>query len=796
MTRFEKSMKTLELQEVLTLLAAQAISPMAKEELLSLTPMRYVEDIKQKMTETDDALHLMLKRQTPAFAGLKDLTAPIKRAQMGGVLNPSELLNIARLLRTARQMKMYSDGVERETSLDVFFRSLTANKYMEEKIDAAIISEDEISDSASTELLNIRRQMRATNNRVREVLHKIISGSNYSKYLQESIITMRADRYVVPVKAEFRGEVAGLVHDVSSSGATLFIEPVQVVEANNELKMLAGKEQKEIERILAELSAEVAGFSGNMLEDMKILTYLDCVFAKAKFALAIDAVAPQLTTDGVIDLIRAKHPLLDKKKAVPIDIHIGRTYDTLVITGPNTGGKTVALKTLGLLTLMVQCGLHIPVNERSSVSVYGKIFADIGDEQSISQSLSTFSSHMVNIVGILDEVDDHSLVLFDELGAGTDPVEGAALAMSIIENVRRCGAKIAATTHYAELKTYALTTAGVENAACEFDVETLRPTYRLLIGIPGKSNAFAISKRLGLRDDIIEEAKSSLNSESVKFEDILNDLERQRQQMEKDLAEADRARRDAEEERRRARQSRESIQRDKDRILDKAREDARAMLDETRETTEIVYAELETMRKKAQQGAFDENLYEAKAAVGRGLNETEGKLSPNKKPKAAPKLKRPLKAGDTVELLSTGTRATVVEVNSKGDSFILQAGILKINAKPGDVRLIEEEKTNVAQVIKNQAPAVRVNVGSKTMNATTEIDLRGMNGDEALIELSRFMDTAVMANIPVIRIIHGKGTGVLRSVIHTELRRDKRIKSFRLGQYGEGEHGVTVVEFR
>ncbi len=796
MTLYEKSMKTLELDAVLGALSAQAVSSMAKEELLNLKPLRYAEDIRKKMTECDDAMRLMLKRQTPAFAGLKDLSAPIKRAEMGGVLNMAELLSIARLLRTARQMKEYNADEEKKTSLDAMFSMLSANKYLEEKIDSAILSEDELSDSASSELLNIRRQMRSVNNRIREILHKIISGSNYSKYLQENIITVRGDRYVVPVKAEFRGEVAGLVHDVSASGATLFIEPVQVVEANNELKMLAGREQKEIERILSEMSDEVAGFAEGILDDMRVLTYLDCVFAKAKYALQIDAIAPTVTEDGCIDLVRAKHPLLEKGKAVPIDIHIGKSYDTLVITGPNTGGKTVAIKTLGLLTLMVQCGLHIPANEQSRVSLVGSIYADIGDEQSISQSLSTFSSHMTNIVGILSEIDERSLVLFDELGAGTDPIEGAALATAIIENVRRVGAKVAATTHYAELKSYALTTKGVENAACEFDVETLRPTYRLLIGIPGKSNAFAISKRLGLDESIIDEARTLLDSDNVKFEDVLNDLERQRQQMERDLAQAEFARRDAEEERRRAKQSREAISRDKERILDKARADAQSLLDDTRQTTENVYAQLEVMRKKAQKGAFDNNLYEAKAALGKDLNDTQKKLSPQQKKKTAPKPARPLKVGDTVELLSTGTRATIIEIGSKGDTFILQAGILKINAKANELRLCETEKTNAQEIIKSKSPSVSVHIGSKTMSATTELDLRGQNSDEALMELSRFMDTSIMANLPSIRIIHGKGTGVLRAAIHNALRHDKRIKSFRLGVYGEGETGVTIVELR
>jgi len=746
--------------------------------------------MRRDMRETQDALSLMATRPAPGFSGLKDITEGVSRAERGGILHQAELLRVAAFLRTARDTKAWLNTDRRddtETSIDHYFKALGANKFLEERISSCILSEDEIADTASTELASIRRQMRAANARVRETLHRIISSPSYSKYLQENLITMRGDRYVVPVKVECRGSIPGLVHDVSSSGQTVYVEPTSVVEANNELRLLAGKEQKEIERILAALSDEVAQFSEGILDDYRLLTALDVIFARAKLALAMDAQPPTLTEDGAIVLRRARHPLLPRDTAVPIDIRVGETFDTLVITGPNTGGKTVALKTIGLLTLMAMCGLHIPAGYDSRVSVYKRVFADIGDEQSISQSLSTFSSHMTNIVGILGELNERSLVLFDELGAGTDPVEGAALAIAIIEHLRKRGARIVATTHYAELKSYALTREGVENAACEFDLTTLRPTYRLLIGVPGKSNAFAISRRLGLSDEIVEAARASLKTESVRFEDVLNRLERERQAMEKEREEARELRKLAEEDRKKADAQLAAINREREKELAAAKEKAQDVIEEARAAANLVYEELDAMRRQATSDIFSQNLIEARAVIGRTLNEAGAQPAAEKR---IANNRRDIRVGDTVELLSTGNRATVLDI--RGEKLTLQAGILTINAKLPDVQLVEDDAANETK----RAAEKTVKLASATMNATTDCDMRGLNADEALIVLERFLDASALANLQTVTVIHGKGTGVLRSAVQDALKKDKRVKSFRLGRYGEGESGVTVVELK
>ncbi|MBE6931020.1 MAG: endonuclease MutS2 [Ruminococcaceae bacterium] len=795
MNLFEKSVITLELPRVLEKLCEYAASEGAKEILAKLAPLPHIDDMRRSMKETDDAISLMGTRAAPGFSGLKDVTGSVKRAERGGSLTPVELLRIAAFLRTARDTRAWLSEdrrVEIRTTLDPYFDAINANKFLEEHISGCIISEEEIADSASAELAAIRRQIRAANARVREVLHRIITSPSYSKMLQENIVTIRGDRYVVPVKIENKGAFGGLVHDVSASGQTVYIEPTQVVEANNELRLLAAKEQKEIERILAQLSEEVASFAGGIIDDYKILTELDCIFARARYALAIDAQAPAMAEDGATDLRRARHPLLPQKTAVPIDIRIGTGFDTLVITGPNTGGKTVALKTIGLLTLMAMCGLHIPAEYDSRVSTFSSIFADIGDEQSISQSLSTFSSHMVNIVGILGELDDRSLVLFDELGAGTDPVEGAALAMSIIENIRRRGARVVATTHYAELKSYALTEAGVENAACEFDLATLRPTYRLLIGVPGKSNAFAISARLGLSEDIIEEARANLASSDVKFEDVLTKLEQERQAMENEREAARAIRREAEEERKKSQQMMQELNRDREKELAAARKSAQKLVDDARAASDAVFEEIARLRKAAASNAFSDNLVEARASMGRMLNEVQSDAKPKKEPKKIVQHRRPLKAGDTVELLSTGNRATVLSAPDKNGKLRLQAGIMQLTLHQSDVQLVEE----LPPEPKKDAPPVRMQVASRSRNASMEVDLRGMNADEGIIEMERFLDSASMASLPSVTIIHGKGTGILRAAVHDALKKDKRVKSYRLGKYGEGENGVTIVEFK
>ena len=790
---YEKSIQTLVLPRVLEQLAEYAVSEDAKARCRDLKPLPHIEDMRRDMQETQDALTLMATRPSPAFSGLRDITQSVGRAERGGLLHPPELLRIAAFLRTARDTKAWINTERSDeapgTSIDHYFKALGANKFLEEHISQCILSEEEIADNASPELSSLRRQIRAANARIRETLHRIISSPTYQKLLQENIITIRGDRYVVPVKIENKGSFPGLVHDVSASGQTVYIEPSSVVEANNELRILASQEQKEIERILAGLSDEVAQFAEGLFDDYRILVSLDVIFARARFALAIDGQPPTMTEDGVVVLRRARHPLLPRDTAVPIDIRIGDGFDTLVITGPNTGGKTVALKTMGLLTLMAMCGLHIPAEYDSKVSVFSKIFADIGDEQSISQSLSTFSSHMTTIVGVLSELDERSMVLFDELGAGTDPVEGAALAMAIIEHIRRCGARVLATTHYAELKSYALTTEGVENAACEFDLETLRPTYRLLIGVPGKSNAFAISRRLGLPEEIVDAAKASLQSENVQFEDVLNRLERERQAMEKEREEARQLRRAAEEEKKKASEKLKNLDRDREKELEGARKKAQDMLDEARAAAQLVYDELDKMRRQAAADAYSKNLMEARAAVGRVLNEAKAGTRPEPVKRVAHN-SRPIRVGDTVELLATGNRATVLELSGK--KLKLQAGILQINAKLEDVQLVESEAAKETQKVVQTA----VKAASATMNAATSVDLRGMNADEGVMMLERFLDVSSMANLKTVTVIHGKGTGILRQAVQDALKKDRRVASFRLGRWGEGDLGVTVVELK
>ena len=621
---FDKSIRTLELPRVLQMLADQAVSAEAKTRALAVRPETEPEEVLRLLDQTDAARTMIGLRGSPSFSGVKPVAQALDRADRGGGLNTRELLTIADLLTAARRAKEYfnADAAEK-TAIDHLFLSLHGNRYLEEKIKRCIVDEDTIADAASTELADIRRHMRAAQAKSRQILQRIISSPSYSKVLQEAIITQRDGRFVVPVKAEHKGDLPGLVHDISSTGATLFVEPMGVVQANNEYIELEAKEQKEIERILAELSAEAAAHREDIQWDYDALVHLDLIFARGQLSYKMDAVRPEVRRDEAIRLRKARHPLLDAKTAVPIDIELGDAFDTLVITGPNTGGKTVSLKTLGLLTLMAQCGLHIPAGDRSAVSVYRRVLADIGDEQSIEQNLSTFSAHMVNIVAILKEVDRQSLVLFDELGAGTDPVEGAALAIAVIQHVRAAGARVAATTHYAELKTFAMTTAGVENASCEFDVETLSPTYRLLIGIPGKSNAFAISRRLGLPEAVIEAAQVQMSGESVRFEDVLTQLEAKRQALEKREQEADRLYRQREEDARKAREFREQMERAKENARSRGEAEAKRIVRDARSAADQVFAQLDQMRKEQAKAERAANTNEARAQLRRQLNEAE-----------------------------------------------------------------------------------------------------------------------------------------------------------------------------
>lgn len=790
---FEKSIRTLELPAVLEKLAAKAVSQAAKDRCLKLTPSTDAEEVLRLLDETDAAKERLGLHGSPSFSGVKDVSAALTRADHGGMLNTRELLDIAGVLTASRRVADYDAQRQgEETVLDRLFTSLHTNKYLEEQIRSAILDEETIADTASSELADIRRKMRLAASKGRQILQRIISSPSYAKVLQEALITQRDGRFVVPVKAECKGSMPGLVHDVSSSGATLFVEPMGVVQANNELKELEAREKKEIDRILRQLSAACAGSMENILWDYDILVHLDVIFARAQLSYQLNASRPEVRRRGGVTLRRARHPLLDQAKAVPITVELGEQFDTLVITGPNTGGKTVTLKTIGLLCLMAQCGLHIPADSGSAVRVFHRVLADVGDEQSIEQSLSSFSAHMSNIVQILREVDDKSLLLFDELGAGTDPVEGAALAIAIIESARSQGALIAATTHYAELKTFAMTTAGVENASCEFDVQTLRPTYRLLIGIPGKSNAFAISRRLGLDESVIQAAQAQMDSDSVRFEDVLTQLEEKRQRLEKAQAEADRLWRQREEDARKARTFREQMEKAKDNARTKGEAEAKRIVRQAQAQADEIFAQLDQLRRQQQKQLSFQELNDAKAAVRHSLNQAQDALHIHDQPQEPVYTpSRPIEVGDLVELPGVKMAASVLAVNNDG-TLLLQAGKMKMTVKAQQVRLPEGQP--------KKKPAAPASGGSAKLNlqsrAASELDIRGYETLEAESVVENYIDSAVMAKLGTVTIIHGKGTGALRKAVHEMLKRNKAVKSFRLGRYGEGEAGVTVVELK
>lgn len=788
---FEKSLTTLELPAVLELLAAEAVGDTAKEQARALKPSIEPAEVRRRQEETSAAKTMMVVRGSPSFSGVKDVRPSLARADLGGALNTRELLDIARVLQCARLVRGYiADDTVGKTPIDHLFYTLHANKFLEEKISTSISGEDEIADGASPELANIRRQMRAAAARAREALQKIISSPGYAKALQEPIITMRQDRYVVPVKAEHKGAVPGLVHDISASGATLFIEPMAAVKANNELRELSAKEKLEIDRILAELSADCAEHRDDISADFEVLVRLDLIFAKAKLSYKLNCQSAASEAGGIV-LRRARHPLLDQAKAVPISLELGDSFDTLVITGPNTGGKTVSIKTIGLLAAMNQCGLHIPADDGSNLPVFSHILADIGDEQSIEQNLSTFSAHMSNIVNIIGECDDRSLILFDELGAGTDPTEGAALAVAIIEYCRQQGAIIAATTHYAELKVYATNEPGVQNASCEFDVETLRPTYHLLVGIPGKSNAFAISQRLGLGADIIADARNRVSSESASFEATIEKLEQTRLLLERDRNEAALKLREAQESAKKAAFLKAELEVRLDKADLKSRREAERIIQEARSTAEEVFRELDEMRKRANEQEEAQQINEARSQLRHKLNLHEETLKKELEP-ALPEQtsSRPVKVGDTVQLKSMGIKATVLAI-SPDRVLSLRAGIMNVTAKEDEVLLLEGIK---APAPKSAAKSSPVQLRSAGMES--QIDLRGMESVEAVLAAERYIDSAVMAKLKTVTIIHGKGTGALRAAVQQMLKRNKSVKSFRLGRFGEGEAGVTVVELK
>lgn len=789
---YEKSLNILELPTVLEMLAAEAVTDGGREACFKLRPSADRLEVKNRLAETSAAKEMMVVRGSPSLSGIKDIRPSLSRADLGGSLNTIELLNIARVLQCARLVKGYtSDDKLGKSCIDHLFAALHANRFLEEKITGSIVGEDEIADSASSELANIRRKIRAAGARVRDCLQKIISSPSYAKVLQEPIITMRSDRFVVPVKAECKGAIPGLVHDISASGATLFIEPMAAVKANNELRELAAKEKAEIERILAELSADCAAHAEDIASDYSYLITLDGIFARAKLSYKLNGIEPELREKGVV-LRRARHPLLPKNKAVPISLELGEDFDTLIITGPNTGGKTVTLKTIGLLNVMAQCGLHIPADDGSGVPVYRHVLADIGDEQSIEQNLSTFSAHMTNIVHILGECDADSLLLFDELGAGTDPTEGAALAIAVIEHARKLGADVAATTHYAELKVYATNENGIQNASCEFDVETLSPTYRLLVGVPGKSNAFAISERLGLSKDIIDDAKARIGVQNASFEATIEKLEQTRALLERDRSETAKKLREAEESAKKAAFLRAELSVRLEKADEKARRDAERIISDARRTAEDTFAELDEMRRKMNEDEQAQEVNRARSELRRKLNESQSKVKAKQpeKPAEDKKSAREVRAGDTVEIKSMGVKAEVVDVNPDG-SLNLRAGIMNVKLKPDDVYLIEghaaKQKKQSVTLAGSTAPRAAV---------SPEIDLRGMESIEAVNAAEQYIDSAVMGKLKTVTIIHGKGTGALRAAVQQMLKRNKAVKSYRLGRFGEGESGVTIVELK
>ena len=789
---YEKSLNILELPVVLDMLAAEAVTDGGKEACRSLRPSSDRLEVKNRLAETSAAKEMMVVRGSPSLSGIKDIRPSLSRADLGGSLNTIELLNIARVLQCARLVKGYtSDDKLGKSCIDHLFAALHANRFLEEKITGSIVGEDEIADSASSELANIRRKIRAASARVRDCLQKIISSPSYAKVLQEPIITMRSDRFVVPVKAECKGAIPGLVHDISASGATLFIEPMAAVKANNELRELAAKEKTEIERILAELSADCAAHAEDIASDYSYLITLDGIFARAKLSYKLNGIEPELREKGVV-LRRARHPLLPKDKAVPISLELGEDFDTLIITGPNTGGKTVTLKTIGLLNVMAQCGLHIPADDGSGVPIYRHVLADIGDEQSLEQNLSTFSAHMTNIVHILGECDADSLLLFDELGAGTDPTEGAALAIAVIEHARKMGANVAATTHYAELKVYATNENGIQNASCEFDVETLSPTYRLLVGVPGKSNAFAISERLGLSKEIIDDAKARIGVQNASFEATIEKLEQTRALLERDRAETAKKLREAEESAKKAAFLRAELSVRLEKADEKAKRDAERIIAEARQTAENTFAELDEMRRKMNDDEQTQEINHARSELRRKLNESQGKLKAKapEQPKEEKKSARDVRAGDTVEIKSMGVKAEVIDVNPDG-TLNLRAGIMNVKLKPDDVYLIEghaaKQKKQSVTLAGSTAPRAAV---------SPEIDLRGMESIEAVNAAEQYIDSAVMGKLKTVTIIHGKGTGALRAAVQQMLKRNKAVKSYRLGRFGEGESGVTIVELK
>ena len=794
----EKTLKTLEFDKIREMLASHALTEGAKEAALALSPTSDMDEVLARLRKTTDAKRLMNIKGMPPFGDVKNMEDICDRAEKGAILTPRELLDAANVLRTSRALLEYIKVNKLfDTVLDEIFERMIPNKKTEDAVLRAIISEELIADDASPELADIRRKMRVANNKIKDILQRYVGNSSYSKYLQENIVTTRNGRYVVPVKAECKGEVKGLVHDTSSSGATLFVEPIAVVDANNELRVLESREEKEIEKILATLSAMVAEVADAIWLNFKNITELALIFAMGELSFKMNAAPAAIVDDEHREIVLhgSRHPLINKDKVVPTNIEIGDGYDTMIITGPNTGGKTVTLKTLGLFALMTQSGLHIPTKDDSRICIFDNILVDIGDEQSIEQSLSTFSSHMVNIVSIMEQVGPRSLVLFDELGVGTDPVEGAALAVSVIESVREKGAMCAATTHYAELKIYALDTPGVRNASCEFDVETLKPTYKLVIGTPGRSNAFAISSKLGLSPEIVRRAEALVSSDNRRFEDVIEKLDQNRIQMEKERAEAEELRSEYERFKREAEKEIRAKLAKADKELADASAKAAALVESAKLSSDFVLAELDKVRRQRESQNLGAELERTRREIRQHLRENESKFNPvDEKTNEDYVLPRPLRKGDNVFIVNIGKNGVLVDAPDKSGNVNVRAGIISMKTKVANLRLIEDEATVIGK--DKEARRASDYTVKVSRDFKSEIDLRGMMGDEAWLLVDKYLDEAMVAGIRSVRLIHGKGTGALKNALWKFLRSDRRIASFRIGQYGEGDGGVTIVELK
>ena len=788
----QKALKVLEYDKIIQLLAEQATSDAGKKRCLELVPMTDKQLITDAQAQTADALSRIYRKGSISFGGLKDPGFQMKRLEIGGCLNAAELLSICTLLEITRRAKAYSrenrDDLPAD-SLDVLFAGLEPLTPLLEEIRRCILAEDEISDDASPALHSVRRTIRNINDKIHGAMNNLLNSSTTRSYLQDAVITMRNGRYCLPVKAEYKGQVPGMIHDQSSTGSTLFIEPMSVVKLNNDLKEAFLKEQEAIEAVLAELSNLTAQYAAYLLDNYRILADLDFIFAKANLAKIQNGMAPIFNTEGRIRIRQGRHPLLDPKKVVPIDVHLGDTFHLLIITGPNTGGKTVSLKTVGLFTLMGQAGLHIPAKDRSELAIFDDVYADIGDEQSIEQSLSTFSSHMTNIVSILKHATPQSLVLFDELCAGTDPDEGAALAISILDRLRQDGIRTMATTHYSEIKLYALSTTGVENACCEFSVQTLSPTYRLLIGIPGKSNAFAISSKIGLPADLIEDAKTRITKETENFEDVIADLEQSRLTIEKEQAEINRYKEEAASLKKQLEEKQERLNRSRDRVLQEANQQAAAILKEAKDLAD------ETIRNFHKYGKthMDASAMEKdREKIRKKMAKAQSKSSIQKKEQINHNVPKKLRLGDSVKILSMNLKGTVHTLpDAKGNLFV-QAGILRYQTNIRDLILVNDDATPAVHNTKTGAGKLKM---SKSLSVSPEINLIGKTVDEALMELDKYLDDAYLAHLKSVRIVHGKGTGALRKAVQGHLKRQKYVKAFHLGEFGEGDAGVTIAEF-